>query len=296
MEYGTSKRTGAFVFVAMAAIFATGIQAQAGDPATLIQEKLISQIKLTKATSSHDDIVTAGDVVVLHKDGLVMCSFDSSYAASNHYSNGVLTPDLNNRGKDAARRGGESLACKINPLLCGDGGSLAQAVNNSCKQRKFVAGEKFWVTDIEARKDGILVSTLSDPYNDVRYYGEIKFPFPKGAVPPVDEFVKTVSEVITVQPSDDKDTGSQSDRASETTAKVPPPTAPAPAPMEPIAPPPPVDARPPTIAIGQTVDQVTAGFGQPGEIAKPSSTTEIYIYKDLEVTFTNGKVSKIESR
>jgi hypothetical protein len=230
MEYGTSKRTGAFVFVAMAAIFATGIQAQAGDPATLIQEKLISQIKLTKATSSHDDIVTAGDVVVLHKDGLVMCSFDSSYAASNHYSNGVLTPDLNNRGKDAARRGGQSLACKINPLLCGDGGSLAQAVNNSCKQRKFVAGEKFWVTDIEAKKDGILVSTFSDPYNDVRYYGEIKFPFPKGFVPPVDDFVKTVSEVMTAEPSEDKETGSQ---------------APAPPPMKPIAPPPPMDAQSP---------------------------------------------------
>lgn len=44
------------------------------------------------------------------------------------------------------------------------------------------------------------------------------------------------------------------------------------------------------------MDQVTAAFGQPGKIAKLSSTTEIYIYKDLEVTFTNGKVSKIESR
>ena len=63
-------------------------------------------------------------------------------------------------------------------------------------------------------KDGIVMSTFSDPYNDVRYYGELKFPFPKGPVPPVDDFVKTVSEVITVQPADDKDKGDKNDQAS----------------------------------------------------------------------------------
>ena len=68
----------------MAAILSIGANGQAGDPATLIQEKLVTQIKLTKATADHSDIVTAGDVLVLHKDGLMMCSSASSYAIFKH--------------------------------------------------------------------------------------------------------------------------------------------------------------------------------------------------------------------
>ena len=93
----------AFGLAALAAVFTLGMEAQAGDPGTLIQEKLVSQIKLTKAAADHSDIVTAGDVVVLHKDGLMMCSSASSYAFSNNYSNGVLSANYNNRAKDAAK-------------------------------------------------------------------------------------------------------------------------------------------------------------------------------------------------
>ena len=87
----------------MAALFALGMAAQAGDPATQIQAKLVSQLKLTKATADRSDIVTAGDVVVLQKDGLMMCSTASSYAFSNTYANGVLSANYNNRAKDAAK-------------------------------------------------------------------------------------------------------------------------------------------------------------------------------------------------
>ena len=58
-------------------------------------------------------------------------------------------------------------------------------------------------------------------------------------------------------------------------------------------PPPPPDAAPPTIAIGQTEDQVTAAFGQPTREAKLGAK-KIFYYKDMKVTFTNGKVSNVE--
>ena len=283
------RRVHAFVFALAAATFSLAAQAQVGDPGTLIKEKLVSQIKLTKAASAHDDIVTAGDIVLLHKDGLMMCSSASSYAFSNTYSNGVLSANLNNRAKDAAK------SFIKGKLPFGGGGSVKDAANNGCTSRKFVAGEKFWVTDIALQKDGILVSTFSDPYNDVRYFGEIKFPFPKGSVPPVDDFVKTVSEVITVQPSDDKDKGDKNDQASGQAPAAAAPAAPSAATTAAIPPPPPpADAPPPTIAIGQTKDQVVAGFGQPVRTAKLAGTKEIYFYKDMKVTFTNGKVSNVE--
>ncbi len=274
---------GAFVF-AVAAFFSGAVRAQVGDPATLIQEKLVSQIKLTKAAADHSDIVTAGDVVLLKKDGLMMCSSASTYAFSNTYSNGVLAANNNNRAKDAAKSFFKSR------LPFGGGGSVSDAANNGCQSRKFVAGEKFWVTGVAIQKDGIVVSTFSDPYNDVRFFGEIKFPFQKGSVPPVDDFVKTVSEVIAVQPADDKGQGDQGSQPAQAAQAATPATAP----MADIAPPPPpADAPPPTIALGQTKDQVTAAFGQPLRAAK-LGTKEIYYYKDMKVTFSAGKVTNVD--
>jgi hypothetical protein len=64
--------------------------------------------------------------------------------------------------------------------------------------------------------------------------------------------------------------------------------------MQAIAPPPPPpDAPPPSIELGQTKDQVTTGFGQPLRIANLGAKT-IFYYKDMKVTFTNGKVSNVE--
>jgi hypothetical protein len=277
--------------VAVAVMFSVAVRAQAGDPGTLAKEKLLSQIKLTKATADRSDIVTAGDIVVLHKDGLMMCSSFSSYAFSNTYAGGVLTANYNNRAKDAAK------SFLRGRLPFGGGGGVADAANNGCPSRKFVTGEKFWITDVGLQKDGILVTAFSDPYpdasgNQVRYYGEIKFPFPNGLVPPPDAFLQEFSEVITVAPSDD-----QSAQGGDQPAQAPVPAAPPAVPAAPMpdiaAPPPPSDTPPPTIQLGQTFDQVTAGFGQPLTVVKLGAKV-IYKYKDMKVTFTNGKVSDVE--
>jgi hypothetical protein len=64
-------------------------------------------------------------------------------------------------------------------------------------------------------------------------------------------------------------------------APIPPPAAPAAA------------AAPATIALGQTVDQVTASMGQPTRIID-LGTKKIYVYKDMKITFKAGKVSDVE--
>jgi hypothetical protein len=259
------------------------------DQATLIQNKLISQINLTKTTADRSDIVTAGDIVVLQKDGVMMCSTASAYAYSNTYENGVLTANQKNRAKDAAMTGTKTAI--MGHFGLGNGASTTDAANNACASRKFVAGEKFWITGIVAKKDGILVSTFSDPYDDVRFYGEIKFSFPKGSVPTVDDFVKTVSEVITVQPAEGQgDQGNQGDQGGQQAPAASADQAP---PPDIAPPPPPADAPPPTIALHQTKDEVIAIMGQPTRIAK-LGVKEIFYYKDMKVTFTNGKVSNIE--
>jgi hypothetical protein len=101
----------------------------------------------------------------------------------------------------------------------------------------------------------------------------------------VDDFVKTVAELITVVPPDDQ---------SNLTAQANSVAAAAPAQLTDIAPPPPPpDAPPPTIALGQTKDQVVASFGQPVKAAK-LGVKEIFYYKEMKVIFTNGKVSNVD--
>jgi hypothetical protein len=301
MERQMTESLARIAFVLMFSMVAPVVHAQIGDPATLIKEKLVSEIKLTKATDAHDDIVTEGDVVQLHKDGLIMCSSDSPRPYPNTYKNGALSGDWRDRVPHSR------FPIPHSDVLLG----------NRCPTRKFVTGEKFWVTDIRIAGDnsGIIVSTFSEAYNNTRYYGEIKFPFPsRNSIPPVDDEVKTVDEVFTVVPSDVAGKGQdnaasqdpsglnqpQSGQAAGASAQVASAPSPAVAPaaaLAPIAPPPPPADPPPqqtkTIAVGQTKAAVLATWGQPTKDIQ-LNTKEILVYPDMKVTFVAGKVSDVQ--
>ncbi len=294
---------------AITALFSVALMAQSGDPLAAIQQKLRSQVKLTRTTADRSDIVTAGSVVELQTDGLVMYGVSSPLPPSNTYKNGKISQGWGGFGKDLL-------------ITMGSGGD---ATSEDYPHRKFVAGEKCWVTGISVQKDGIVLQLFSDPYDDGRYYASLKIVFPKGPVPAPDAVLQIVGEVLTAQPTEDQ--GAQTVQAA---APAPAPVRmgapnraapnraapnamfqhPAPAgrpaelpapvavqePLPVIAPPPPADvppAAPRTIAVGQTEDQVIALFGQPVKLAK-LGPTEIYYYKDMKVTFTNGKVSNVE--
>ena len=51
--------------------------------------------------------------------------------------------------------------------------------------------------------------------------------------------------------------------------------------------------EPQTIEKGQTTDQVQAALGKPDKIVN-LGTKQIYIYKDMKVTFINGKVTDVQ--
>ena len=172
-----------------------------------------------------------------------------------------------------------------------------------------MAGEKFWVTKIEVKegKDpGILLDFFTDAINDTRYATSLLIPF--GAITPSpEEALKAVAEIITVAPADDKAAddkggdkaqsapqgGQQEAPAPSQPAAAPAAPAPAEAPPPPIEAPPPPPADPVSVSEGQTIDQVVAALGQPVKKAKVG-TKDIYYYKDLKVTFVNGKVTDVQ--
>jgi len=249
------------------------LAAQTGDAKDLLLKKLNEQFVPTKFTADKSDIVTAGSVVALKDDGLLLYPVTVPMAPISVPKKGKLMQGF-----------GDMMGVGMVDGLGRPGGSA------SIPKKTLVAGEKAWVRAIELAKDSIMVQVVTDPYDDGRYFATIKFLITKGAVPTPEDGVKMISEVLDVQPAQDQ--GAQQAPAPAP-APAPMPT-PAPAPMQAIAPPPPPpDAPPPTIEVGPTMDQITTGFGQPLRVAKLGVKT-IFYYKDMKVTFTNGKVSNVE--
>lgn len=254
--------------VGLCIVFASGlslpVSAQTTDQKELLEQKLNSQFKLT-SINAEGDIATAGSVLVLQKDDLQMCSTAAKVPPTNTYKGGKISFGF-----------GASLAWVA---VAGDISQIPQ--------RKFVKGEKFWVKNFDVQEDGVLFQFYSDPINDIRYYGKLKFPYPKHTMPPADEMMKTIAEAITVQP--DENAGAQPAPAS------PPQTQqPVMAPIPP--PPPPPDAPPPapkTISLGMTKDAVVAILGQPQKIVN-LGTKEIDYYPDMKVIFVHNKVTDVQ--
>jgi len=282
---------------ALAVLVALSSVASADDqsPKAAIQKKLESEYQLTKTTDDKSDIVTAGSVLVLHKDKVLMVAATSTAnPCMNTYKDGKIIP---------------AKACGVGEKLRRlpgfghvPGGSSAPA------SRNFVSGEKFWVTKIDVRENGIVFDFFSDAINDVRYKAALTIPF--GALTPSpDEALKAVAEVITVAPPEDKDAkgdkGGKGDKQQATQqaaapdapqqAAAPTQPAPAPAPAAEAAPAPIEAPAPPPaeVSLGQTPEQVVATMGEPTKKAKVGSK-DIYIYKDMKVIFVNGKVTDIQ--
>jgi hypothetical protein len=257
-----------------------GAKAQGGS----LQSQLEAQYTLTKPTDDKSDIVTAGAVLILEKDKLIMYPTSNQVVPQNTYKDGKLS------------EGAFGVHHKVQSFGSFIGHPLPDQAQVT--PRTFVTGEKFWVTRIDVESDGVTFTLFSDPYNDVRYDSTLKFIFPHGQVPASDQVLKTVGEVLKVDAGDaaksddsgnqqqsaggDANNQQQASAAGDANQQAAAPAA-ADAPAAPAAP-------PATVEIGQTPDQVTAILGQPEKIINLGAK-QIYVYKDLKVTFVKGKVT-----
>lgn len=235
-----------------------------------IQQRLLSEFRLTAITADRLGIVTTGSTVQLHRDGMLMYSVAAPGAASNTYKNGKIS------------LGGGGFAKGFLIAATAPGG----LEGGGYPARRFVPGENCWVTGITVQKDGIVFKLYSDPYFDLRYYGNLKIPFPeKNVTPPVDQVLALVAEVLSAVPAQDQSAPANMQNALPTQAVA----------YQEIAPPAPLPAPSPTITVGMTKEQVTTGFGEPARKAVAGSK-EIFVYTDMKmkITFTDGIVSEID--
>ncbi len=246
-----------YSFLLLLATLPAGAQAS-------LDQAIAGKFPLTKATADRTDIVTAGSVMDLKKDGLLMFAINSSARANLVYKDGQLQP---------------TASTKMSAF-----GFMGHSTG--VVRRTFVAGEKIWLIDVQQANDGVTLQFLSDAIQDVRYMASVKIPFPKGTTSSADQVLGQVSQVINAEGG--------TETSAKQPANAPAPPAPAPAPMAAIPPPPPpTDQAPLTLEKGQTKEQVVAAFGQPARVVK-MGTKEIDYYKDMKVTFMNNKVSAVE--
>jgi hypothetical protein len=144
-----------------------------------LEQKLKEQFTITEITADRSDITSAGTVVTLRKGGLFT------------YSTASPVPYLNTYNK----KGKISQPFMAN-LGAGVAGGLASN-NTNYPQHLFLGGEKFSIIGMSV-KDGVTFRLYSDPYNGLRYYGDLKFPFEKGSIPAPDEFLARIAEVLAV--------------------------------------------------------------------------------------------------
>ena len=103
------------------------------DQAAGLQQKLEAKYVITKTTDDKTDIVTAGSVLILEKDKLLMYATTTGAPPQNTYKDGRLS----------------SGAFGLHEKAQGFGSFIGHPPPKTVTTRYYVTGEKFWVTRID---------------------------------------------------------------------------------------------------------------------------------------------------
>jgi len=146
--------------------------------------------------------------------------------------------------------------------------------------RFFQVGDRVYASKIEVNLDKDKISfriVACDSCNNVNpptfYKSEVLFQFPKGelktkTVPQVED---VIAQVFSIDQGGGAQQQDQTAQGGDQQAQ----------------------AQPQTVELGQTVDQVVGALGQPDKIVNLGAK-QLYVYKDLKVTFMSGKVSDVQ--
>ncbi|HEU4952591.1 MAG TPA: hypothetical protein VFT46_11620 [Holophagaceae bacterium] len=145
-----------------------------------VPDRIAAVYALTKPTADQTAIVKQGDVLVLKKDDLFMCSIVSAIPSYNTYKRGKIGQSFLNKMKFFTASGNTA----------------------TVPTRTFVAGEKVLLTGVEMMEDGVQLSLLSEVMDGKRYKAFLVLPFPKGNPPSADDVLQTLAQVVSVQPAE----------------------------------------------------------------------------------------------
>ena len=253
-----------------------------GLPAVPLEDQLKAQYTLVKIGSNSGGaaIVEEGTVLVIKKGGILSVPYGDQAVATKYQDGTVLSPS---------------------PSTMGARGSFMGKVGKQQTTRLFQVGERVYPSKIAVNlpKDQVTIGIIAcDSCNNVSpttyYKADVVFQFAKGTLATISrsQVEDTIAELLNIDdtPSDqgsgqggngngagnanDEPRRNQGGGGGQAQQQAPPP-------------------EPQQIEKGETPDQVKAVLGQPDKIINFGSK-QIFIYKDLKVTFLNGKVLDVQ--
>ncbi len=272
---------------------------QAAAPPSL-QEQLQAQYKFVKmgSDSNGPTVIEEGTVLAIQKGGILGVPWSSMKACPATYENTTLKPPgtlcAQGRGQ-GVKRGFGMLKSHI------PGGSAVPDSKTNSDTQFFKKGDKVYpsslTVDLKNEKIdlGVVACDTCNKTDPPTYFkSEVDFHFPAGYLEKADvsKVEDTLAEVFSIDNSssgtDNQQSGGQQDQsgaqqgqpAAQQDQQAGGQQAPAP-------------AAPPQIQLGQTTDEVVAALGPPEKIVDLGAK-KIYVYKDLKITFINGKVSDVQ--
>ena len=248
--------------------------AQSGAPT--LQEQLAAQYKLVKMGSDTGgySVVAEGTLLAIQKGGIMGVPYSDKTVLTSKYENGTV------HGPNAA------MAEARKKLF----GHFSQTASEGQTTHLFKKGDKVYPTKIDVKldKDAVVLGIVAcDTCNntDPQTWNKasVEFQFPKGALAKASagDVEDTIGQLLAIsddsqqqggqQPGGGQDQGSQQQGGQQQQAQ----------------------AEPQTIQMGMTTDQVQASLGQPSKVVN-LGPKQIFVYKDLKITFLNGKVVDVQ--
>lgn len=244
--------------------------AQGGAPT--LQEQLAAQYKLVKMGSdtSGYSVVEEGTLLAIQKGGIMGVPFSDKTTLTNKYENGTV------HGPNAAMTEARK---KIF-------GHFSQTASEGQSTHLMKKGDKVYATkiDVKVDKDVVVLGIVecdtcnkTDP--PVWAKANVEFQFPKGSLAKASagDVEDTIGQLLSIsddaqqsQNGGDQQQGGGQDQGGQQQG-----------------------GEPQTIQMGMSPDQVQGALGQPSKIVN-LGPKQIYVYKDLKVTFLNGKVVDVQ--
>jgi hypothetical protein len=246
-------------------------------PSVSLEDQLKAQYTLVKmgADSGGAAVVEQGTILVVKKGGILGVPYSDQSILSTKYQDGAVHSP--------------------NPLVSKGIGSLMSKVGKTQTTQFFQANTKVYPAKLAVNlpKDQVVIGIVAcDSCNNTSpttfYKADVVFQFPKGTLANTSpsQVEDTIAGLLALDDSsgdqgggqqggnnNDQQGNNQGGGGGGQAQQAPPP--------------------PQQIEKGQTPDQVIAAIGQPDKIVNLGAK-QIYVYKDIKVTFLNGKVSDVQ--
>jgi hypothetical protein len=238
--------------------------ANAQGPVTL-QEQLAAQYKLVQMTGNGTVVVEPGTQLSVQKGGIIGLPFKAVVHCAAKFQDNSLHPSTG---------------------FCA---GMMKSVSQYMQKGSKVYPLKIEVSLDKAKISFQVVSCDScngvDPPTGMK--GEVVFQFAKGYLEKasVGEVEDTIGQVFAISSDDQQGQGDAAANQQQQQQEG--------GQQQQSAPPQQQQAEPQTVQLGMTTDQVQTALGSPEKIFNLGSK-QIYVYKDVKVTFLNGKVSDVQ--